>query len=148
MTYYAAICCILFGTEFVFALLGTKQYVKKWFWNLLLGFMFITAIGLLFIFTGAYEFSFLSIFFGITLTIISHFINFYRYIKGNKDALAVFIAFTAIILGALVCYLQVIGILPASQWTFDALYIGASIQILIFTITMACKPSRRPETSS
>ncbi len=142
ITYFSAICCLLSGTGFVFTLLGTRQYVKRYLWNIILIFMAITAIGVIPAFFGKYELSIISIFFGIMLILISHSINIYRYMKGNKDALAVFIAFTAIILGAIIMYLQVVGILPASSVTLNALYIGASIQILIFTITMSLKLRR------
>ncbi|WP_153796767.1 sensor histidine kinase [Foetidibacter luteolus] len=129
----------IFGIAFAQDFLHTRHYtyfIHKFLYAL----MGVYVIGIFLAFTGNLNISYHilnynSILGGVTLLVVSYFINK----KGFRHASFYFIAWFAFLAGLIIFALRNMGFIPTNDLTRSVLYIGSAIEAVLLSIALADK---------
>lgn len=126
-----------FNVPFLLKILHTEK--KQAFFKIMLGvFSVYLFIGIHNLFTGHY---FLTVDIFQLCSLLTHFYVFFysifQYLKGNKMAIFVATGFSFYSFGVIIFILQNFGVLPTNFFTHNSVVLGASIEVLMFSLALA-----------
>ena len=137
-----------FIATFTMNYLEIKRDKSKILYNVFLGFLCTSVLVIIFSIFLSYSFSLYTLIINTLLLLPTMLlINTFFYLKGYKPAKYYMIAFTSMVLGIMITFLMVIGLLKANLFTVNAALIGTCIEMVLLSLGLAYKFNYQQELS-